>query len=367
MVEIEQLRLAILSWARINGILSDNVPIEQDGSLDLVPFEPEAIEYFRTRKIVRVEVDEKRVTIFSRLPIAKTKQSAVKSSFSKVYGKEKIELYIDASKPYKVDQALQTYKKFEPLRKHNNAISCGSSVGLGNQRNAGTLTALAKNEEGELFGLSCNHVVGGCSIAQPGTPVVSPGIQDVSVENNEIHVIGDYFRPAPMSQGLPSVIPVGRNRDLACFTIRDRKVVTSLQGVGEKSYDTPLGFATAKHGLPVKKWGRSTGYTEGEISFVGKYKRPEPVDYNVICFYGPMNSQVFKGTVYFDEVYEVSSYGAPFSLGGDSGSLVVTNYDNKTQKVIGIVIAGDKLKSVVLPLKPALKDLKLKLVAGLNV
>ena len=63
-MKIETLRLAILSWAHYNGVLSDNVPIEADGDIELVPFESEMTEYFRTRKIVRVEVDGKRISIF---------------------------------------------------------------------------------------------------------------------------------------------------------------------------------------------------------------------------------------------------------------------------------------------------------------
>lgn len=366
-MKIEILRLAIISWARNNGILSDNVPFEMQGDIKLVPFKSEAAEYFRTRKIVRVEVDGHRISIFSRLPIAAAKKKALQKSFDEAYRQHRYQLTIDSSKPFKVDQAVQAYGKFEPLRKHKEAICCGSSIGLGNQRNAGTLTALACDEHSSIFGLSCNHIIGGCSIAQPGTPVVSPGIQDVSAENNQILVIGDYMRPAQMAQGLPSVTQFHNNRDLACFEIRKNIKITSLQGTGKDAYDTPTTFAKAAIGLPVKKWGRSTGLTRGEITYVGKSKRPEPIDYNVTCYYGPMNSQTFKGTVYYDEVYEITPIGSPFSLGGDSGALVVTDYPDKPEKVIGIVIAGERNKSIVLPLKTALHELKLKLLSGYNV
>ena len=363
-MKIEALRSAILTWAHNNGILSENVPIEAEGNIKLVPFKSEMAEYFRTRKIVRIEVDGHRISVFSRLPIAATKKKMLKKCFDDVYAQHRYQIRIDSSKPFKVDQAVQAYGKFEPLRKHKGAICCGSSIGLGNQRNAGTLTALARGEDERIFGLSCNHVVGGCSIAQPGTPVVSPGIQDVSVENNHIIVIGDYVRPAQMAQGLPSVIQYHNNRDLACFEIRKGVKVTSLQGSGTGAYDTPTTFAKPIVGLPVKKWGRSTGLTKGEITYVGKSKRPEPIDYNVTCYYGPMNSQTFKGTVYFDEVYEVTPTGPPFSLGGDSGALVVTDHPEKAEKVVGIVIAGERNKSIVLPLKVALRELKLKLISG---
>jgi len=366
-MKIEELRLAIISWARNNGVLSDNVPFETKGDISLVPFKSEMADYFRSRKIVRVEVDNLRISIFSSLPIAVTKRKALQKCFIDTYEKEKYNLTMDSSKPFKVDQAVQAYGKFEPRRKHKEAICCGSSIGLGNQRNAGTLTALARGEDGGIFGLSCNHVIGGCSIAQPGTPVVSPGIQDVSVENNDIFVIGLYMSPAQMAQGLPSVTQFQKNRDLACFEIRDGAKVTTLQGNGKDAYETPTTFAKVKLGLPVKKWGRSTGLTRGQITYVGKSKRPEPIDYNVTCYYGPMNSQTFKGTVYYDEVYEITPIGTPFSLGGDSGALVVTDYPGKSEKVVGIVIAGERNKSIVLPINAALKELKLVLLSDTRV
>ncbi|MEO1368302.1 MAG: hypothetical protein AAFX50_14105 [Acidobacteriota bacterium] len=363
----EELRLALMSWARRHGILSEVVPFEEHGDLALVPFEPEAAEYFRTRKIVRVEAEGRRLSLFSRLPIAKAKKSAMVRSFARRYGEEGYSLVVDESKPFRIDQAVETYGPFQPLRLHNDAICCGSSIGLGNQRNAGTLTALASDGGGTMYGISCNHVIGGCSIALPGIPVVSPGIQDVSVEDNQIHVIGDYSQPAQMAQGLPSVTNIDRNRDVACFEIRQGAKLTSLQGQGEDAYDTPTSFASVEVDMPVKKWGRSTGFTQGEVShIIDRGKRPEALEYSVTCFYGPLNSQTFKGTVYFTDVYEVTPVGPPFSLGGDSGALVVTDEPGR-EEVVGLVIAGSKRKSMVLPLGPALEELGLQLVSNYGV
>lgn len=366
-MDTENIRLAILNWAHSNGILSDNVIYEGGGDIELVPFENDDVDFFRTRKIVRIEDEKDKITIFSRLPIAKTKRAKLQNQFNQEYAEYGISLIVDYSKPFKIDQAVQAFGRFEPIRFHGDSICCGSSIGLGNQRNAGTLSALARDESGTLFGLSCNHVVGGCSIAQPGTPVVSPGIQDVSVENKHIHMIGEYVRPAPMAQGLPSVIRTARNQDLACFEIPDEKKVSSLQGSGDGSFDTPVDFVIPDIGTPVKKWGRSTGLTFGEVSYIGKGKRPEPIEYNITCYYGPMNSQIFKGTVYYNVVYEVTPTGPPFSLGGDSGALVVTDYLDKEEKVIGIVIAGERRKSILLPLEPAIDELGLHLVSGHNI
>ncbi len=370
--ELTQVRNAVLTWAFENGILADSAQGDEgvgQGDPSILPFEARHAEYFRTRKVVRVlTTDVKRedtLTIYSRLRIAKAKIAELKRLFDAAFADSQIVLEIDISKPYRVDQAVQVYGKFVPIHYAGKRIACCSSVGLGNQRNAGTLTALARSiDEGELFGISCNHVVGGCNTARPGTPIVVPGIQDVSAAHPEIHVIGVHYSAAPMSQGLPAVSDISRNSDLACFRVHDPDRLSSMQGSGEGAYDTPTTFARIREGLPVKKWGRSTGLSRGTVTNI--IKGGEYVEYNVTSFYGPLNSQVFKGTVYFNEVYEVAPSGRQFSLGGDSGGLVVSNTTG-ADRAVGIVVAGGREKSLVLPLKPMLKILGLELVGGHNV
>ncbi len=364
---IKNIRDALIDWAYQNGVLQGAIqPLNVDKSL--VPFPDDFIEFFRTRKIIRISIDEKSqtITIFSRLVVAKTKVKKLVDEFDHKYSDDNIRLKVDVSKPFKVDQKLESYGKFDPIHQVNGKYACGSSIGIGNQRNAGTLTALGLCE-GDLIGISCNHVIGGCSTSRPGTPIVVPGIQDVSPEFNEMSVIGYHNTTAPMSQGLPSMIDYKKNCDLAIFTIKQPELMTSYQGKGDLKYDTPTQFAKIKPRMFVKKWGRSTGLTKGYISNVIR-DGDESVDYNVISYFGPMNSQVFKGTIYYDTIYEVTSAsGSPFSLGGDSGALVVSNEVGKQEKIIGIIIGGSKEKTIVLPIVQALEVLKVKLVNKHNV
>ncbi len=376
--DLNTVRDAVLAWAARHGVLTPTAasdPGVQRGDPDILPFESQHAEYFRTRNIVRVNAEEgqkrQEIKIFSRLKVAETKIAVLKDLFDKQFVESRIRLQIGVSKPFKVDQAVQSYGRFEPIHRFDGRIACGSSVGIGNQRNAGTLTALARHLEDpdNLYGISCNHVVGGCSTARPGTPIVVPGIQDVSADHDEINLIGVHFSAASMSQGLPSVADISTNRDLACFQLKDPDQVSSVQGSGENAYDTPKTFAGVKVGLAVQKWGRSTGLTYGKVSHI--LTDGQPVDYNVTSYYGPMNSQVFKGTVYFKEIYEIEPSGGlnssttPFSLGGDSGALVVSR--KAPARVVGMVIAGGRDKSLLVPLKPALEALKLKLLTGHNV
>ncbi len=369
-MKLEAVRTAILHWARDQGILSNTARLDplDAGDKSIVPFSVEQMEYFRFRKIMRIlERGAKLLTIFTRQKIADKKQIELQQTFRKAFEKQGFLLEIKTSRPFRIDQRLQTYGRFEPVRRNKKAICCGSSIGVGNQRNAGTFTALAKRKGkgNNLYGLGCNHVIGGCSTALPGTPIVVPGIQDVSADIAEINLIGEFDSAATMSQGLPSLIDTSANRDIAWFGILDQKMVSSRQGAGSNSFDTPTKFASPKVGMPVKKWGRSTGFTQGEIETI--HSKAEWIDYSIVSYYGPANSQDFKGTVYFEGVIEVSSFGPPFSLGGDSGSLVVTDYPNKATRVVGILIGGNREKSFVLPLAKTLKDLDFQLVSGHNI
>jgi hypothetical protein len=307
------------------------------------------------------------VTIFTRQPIAERKVQQLIKAFARRH--PDVPLAVVTAPTYRIDQTLQLYGRFEPVRMHEGRIACGSSVGIGNQRNAGTLTALARStkekaDKGQLYGISCNHVVGGCSTAQPGTPIVIPGIQDVTVEFPTISVVGTHHAAATMRPGLPAVLSdISTNGDLACFELSEGGAaqLTSRQGTGPASYDTPIEFAdTVTRGLTVQKWGRSTGHTTGTVASV--LTEPEPLEYSVVSYFGPQNSQVFRGTIYYPAAYEVQGRaGRPFSVGGDSGALVVTAGEDEP-RVVGIVVAGSTGKTLVLPLASLLDQLELELV-----
>ncbi|MEM9254174.1 MAG: hypothetical protein AAGA91_01925, partial [Pseudomonadota bacterium] len=187
MTSLFELSRAVYTWASVNGILIDTPPRFDSGNLALVPFLPDTTDFFRQRKITRVGYDEesKTLTIYSRLPIAKAKKERLISQFSARYREFDYSLVLSESRPHKIRTNVQSYGQLVPVHRNGDAICCGSSVGIGNQRNAGTLGALAskKGSPKTIYGLSCNHVIGGCSTARPLTPIVVPGIQDVSADH----------------------------------------------------------------------------------------------------------------------------------------------------------------------------------------
>jgi hypothetical protein len=369
--EPAEVKNALYAWAIQNAVLADDSMREAvglGGDASLIPFDSTHADYFRTRKIVKVSASNggrmtTKISLATRLPIARSKRERLSREFEQKFSTSSLMLELVVEKPFKIDQNVQsTYK---PLYSREERVCCGSSIGLGNQRNAGTMMALASSSVGQLLGISCNHVTGGCNTASVGTPIVAPGIQDVSPDQNEISVIGLHDSTGPMSQGLPQVFDISNNCDIAFFDINDPDLVCSQQGEGIDAFDTPTKFAKVKQDIRVKKWGRSTGLTHGEVTKI--VSEPESIEYNVTSYYGPTSSQTFKGTVYFSTIYEVESIGVnEFSAGGDSGSLVVTDVAG-AEKIVGILIGGNSLKSYVLPIKEILKNRKITLLDKHNM
>jgi len=82
--------------------------------------------------------------------------------------------------------------------------------------------------------------------------------------------------------------------------------------------------------MKVKKFGRTTGLTKGEVE--AKVATPMPVTYN---------ARYFKDTVWFKDVWSVRSAdsGDAFALPGDSGSLVV---NDDASRAVGIIFAANR-------------------------
>ena len=370
-------------WAVQHGVLSDEGLLKrlgQHGDPNLIPFDETHAEFFKTRKITNITAARYQgrdlITVSSRLGIAITKMSNLKQVFADKWGNENFHLRFTVERSFKIDQSIPaTYNPVYSNTSDNGhpIISCGSSIGLGNQRNAGTLMAIGESKEFGLVGISCNHVTGGCNTADRGTPIVCPGIQDVISRTAELTLIGRHSFTAPMSQGLPDILPdvVANNCDISFFQIDDEQAqrLSSMQGEGDNAYDTPVKFASIGNSqIKVKKWGRTTGFTRGLINRI--VTDPEPIDYKITSYFGPASSQIFNGTVYFKDFYEVEPFGTePFHVAGDSGSLVVTDTAT-TEKIVGILIGGTDKKpyrTFVLPIKTVLKKLGVTLIANHNI
>lgn len=228
---------------------------------------------------------------------------------------------------------------------------CGSSINVGNQIGAGTLGCLVKNADGKLFGLTNNHVTGGCNYSQHDLPILAPGPIDVDPLNIHPFTIGTHDSLLKMHPGHPDNVTVSDNTDAAIFAIKDPDQVSSFQG---SFHDTPDKVGTMSLGMMVEKIGRTTGETVGRVQ--GVIAGAEPVSYGR------------HGEVYFDSFFVVEGVGGEFSNSGDSGSLVTACVGND-RVALGLVFAGNPETKItwVLPIGPILTKLGLSLVSGHNV
>ena len=96
--------------------------------------------------------------------------------------------------------------------------------------------------------------------------------------------------------------------------------------------------------LLVKKAGRTTQRTRGRISGVNA---------TVKVNYGPSGAALFRG-----QVVIVSLASAPFSQGGDSGSLIVTDAGAKP---VGLLFAGSVSHTIANPIRSVLAALNVQI------
>ncbi len=230
---------------------------------------------------------------------------------------------------------------------------------MGTVRDAGTLGALVEDSTNTLFGLSCCHVVGGCGKLPPRTPILAPGVMDVESGSINPFTIGRFERALDQPPVAPSPNPV-RNNDAALFRVLNPTTVTSWQ---RSAYDTPIKTLTPASGMKIEKVGRTTGVRTNTLG--SRLAELVPIRYNTVVFTGPRDTkgQRINQTVFYDPIFLVEATpDQPFSLPGDSGALVTTEFEG-TRYAIGMVVGGDnKTISLIVPIAPILKELGVELV-----
>lgn len=239
--------------------------------------------------------------------------------------------------------------------------TCGSSISVGNCSEAGTLGCLLRDGNGDLYGLSNNHVSGSCSQAPIGMPIVAPGIMDVSAQNQHPFTIGVHYRAEQLISGAADVVPYTGNTDVAIFKIENPSLISSYQ---QDKFDTPAATMALTPGMVVEKVGRTTGYKKGVV--LSEILGPFCVPYHASAYN-------FSGPVYFNSVFAIAGDTGRFSEPGDSGSLIVHIDAVGQRHAVGIVFAGmadggapGGHLTLALPLEPILAALGMTLVSGHN-
>jgi len=185
---------------------------------------------------------------------------------------------------------------------------------------AGTLGCFCRSTNSSddsetLFALSNNHVFANVNAGSISDPLYQPGPADGGG-------LTDYFarlhRYVPIQMGGT----IGNRVDAALGAIIpsvsiDNRIcqIGAINGVLE-----------AEDEMPVRKHGRTTGYTEGRV---------DDTDYDALIGMDHSNPNVVA--LFENQIRIVSDGPGPIGLGGDSGSAVVHRTQNK---VVGLYFAG---------------------------
>jgi hypothetical protein len=239
-----------------------------------------------------------------------------------------------------VIRALQS-----PTEKHRPAPG-GVSIGH-RDITAGTLGCLVK-KDGRSVILSNNHVLANSNAAEIGDPILQPGPYDGG-SFPEDH-IADLEQFVPINiVGLPSECPIatgaagflnslaklfGSSVQLQAVDMQqtenlvDAAIARPLNPDDVKDeilqIGTVQGSAEAELGMAIKKSGRTTGLTTGEI---------EQVDVTVNVQYGEGQIAMFSDQL----------MAGAMSQGGDSGSAVL----NEGNQLVGLLFAGSDTSTIM--------------------
>ncbi len=199
-----------------------------------------------------------------------------------------------------------TQQKANPLR-------IGASIGH-YKITAGTLGAFVRGrDDGTVLILSNNHVLANENKGRKGDPVLQPGAIDGGA--NPEDKVGELLRFVRLKREGSNLV------DCAAATIDpeikfDHRTIT---GVGKLA---GLGDAVLAEDDAVSKVGRTTGKSAGRVT---AFELDE------------VFVQFDSGLLRFDGQIEIEGAGdAPFSLGGDSGSLIV----DSDRRAVALLFAG---------------------------
>ena len=217
---------------------------------------------------------------------------------------------------------------FVGLPKSSWPVHIGVSTGHFNIT-AGTIGARLISSSGIEYALSNNHVYADENQAKIGDNALQPGPIDGG--RNPDDTIGTLaaFKPITFSRRANNSI--------------DAAIVKTFAGALGNStpdgeYGTPKSTTVLvlELGMPVQKYGRTTGLTRG----------------NVYAVNATVSVGYSTGTARFINQIIITPGG--FSAGGDSGSLIVGNGGTYDKQPVGLLFAGSSLYTIANPIQSVL-------------
>lgn len=210
----------------------------------------------------------------------------------------------------------------------------GCSIGFADPTNqfkmAGTFGALVQDGNG-VYILSNNHVLADEGQLLLGASIYQPGLLDGG--NTVSDQVAQLTNFVALQAGLANQV------DCAVASVLNPSDVSSaILQIGP-----PQGAGAATVDMTVQKFGRTTGYTAGQIT---------SIDTDVTVQYETGNF-TFGG-----QIIIVGLDGQPFSGAGDSGSLIV---ERDTNLAVGLLFAGSSSHTIANHLTDVLAALNVTL------
>ncbi len=213
-------------------------------------------------------------------------------------------------------------------------VECGVSGGSYNYYRSnqhgyiydgGTIGCVVQ-KAGKKYFLSNNHVFAHANREPIGAPVVQPGLIDVGGVQNPEDIV------ANLSAFNRILFGALRNTNVIDAAIAEIQPGIEFNCAMISGYTPSTVVATAEIGMPVKKTGRTTGLTFGEVT---------DVNVTIVVNYGLDGKARFDNQIGFTDIAD----------SGDSGSLVVTESGNQP---LGLEFAGSDVASFGNPIQAVL-------------
>jgi len=200
---------------------------------------------------------------------------------------------------------------------------------------AGTIGARVKDAQGNVYALSNNHIYANQNAASKGDSVLQPGRIDGG--SNPLDKIGELFKFKRLNfsdrgyNKLDAAIASTTINELGRSTLPEGYGMPGTTIYGDQDANGFFDDKEALLGLPVKKFGRTTGLTHGQIT-----------DINVtiaVCYENCFDTASSKLAWFIDQVRIIGNDDEAFSAGGDSGSLIIT--DDPRKNPVALLFAGN--------------------------
>lgn len=225
----------------------------------------------------------------------------------------------------------------DPTMSFPRPVPIGVSTGHGDVT-AGTIGARVTDGD-RTFALSNNHIFAANNGGRTGDNLLQPGVVDGGRDPDD--VIGTLYDFEPLRFCRAMLCETNHiDAAIALTTKEDVSSETPEGGYGSPRTSTQ----EAVLGMKVQKYGRTTGYTVGEVTGLN----------------ATIDVGYATGTARFEDQIVIS--GSGFSAGGDSGSLIVSKgVLLGDRRPVGLLFAGTATTTLANPIDLVLDRFKIRI------